>query len=196
MRQKQKQPIRLMKCKAYSREMMMSAYKAVKDDHLPVDRAAIMYGVPKQTLRDRVLNKVKISSRWGKDSLFTYEEEELLVSHLEGLAQVGYGINRSQLNILAGDLAVKLGRRLTESKLSNNWYYAFLRRWTHRLKVIKPRGLSSTRAAAVTQENIDSYFRDLDAILTKYSLKCKPHLIHNLDETGIQPEHRPLKVIT
>ncbi|XP_052276674.1 uncharacterized protein LOC127875923 [Dreissena polymorpha] len=196
MRQKQKQPIRLMKCKAYSREMMMSAYKAVKDDHLPVDRAAIMYGVPKQTLRDRVLNKVKISSRWGKDSLFTHEEEELLVSHLEGLAQVGYGINRSQLNILAGDLAMKLGRRLTDSKLSNNWYYAFLRRWTHRLKVIKPRGLSSTRAAAVTQENIDSYFRDLDAILTKYSLKCKPHLIYNLDETGIQPEHRPSKVIT
>ncbi|KAH3742088.1 hypothetical protein DPMN_048822 [Dreissena polymorpha] len=52
-----------MKCKAYSREIMICAYKAVKDDHLPVDRAALMGGVPKQTLRNRVLSKVKISSR-------------------------------------------------------------------------------------------------------------------------------------
>ncbi|KAH3781141.1 hypothetical protein DPMN_158966 [Dreissena polymorpha] len=71
-----------MKCKAYSREMLMRAYRAVKDDHLPVDRATIMNGLPKQTLRGRVLNTVKISSRWGKDSLFTHDEEELLVCHL------------------------------------------------------------------------------------------------------------------
>jgi len=62
--------------------------------------------------------------------------------------------------------------------------------------VIKPRTLSSTRAAAVTQSHIDNYACDLNAILEKYDLKSKPHLIYNLDKTGIQPEHRPSKVIT
>jgi len=174
----------------------MKAYKDVIENKTPVDKAADRHGVPRQTLRDRVLGRVKISSKWGKDSLFSHEEEELLVNHLEGLAQVGYGLNRAQLNVLASDLAIKLGRRAPETSLSDTWYYGFLKRWDHRLKVIKPRALSSTRAAAVTQSHIDNYFCDLNAILEKYNLKSKPHLIYNLDETGIQPEHRPSKVIT
>ncbi|XP_052217931.1 uncharacterized protein LOC127835535 [Dreissena polymorpha] len=175
---------------------MLADYKAVKENHMPVDRAALAFGVPKQTLRDRVLNKVKIGAKRGKDSLFTLGEEELLVNHIETLTQVGYGLNRAQLNVLAGELAVKLGRRNSNAKLSNGWYYNFLKRWNHRLKVIKPRALTSTRAAGVTQEHIDNYYCELNAVLEKTNLKSKPHLIYNLDETGIQPEHRPSKVIT
>ncbi|KAH3882969.1 hypothetical protein DPMN_006916 [Dreissena polymorpha] len=95
---------------------MMNAYKTVKDDHMPVERASLLYGVPKQTLRNIVLNKVRISSRWGKDLLFTHDEEKQLASHLEGFAQAGYGINRSQLNMLVDELALKLGRPMQDSK--------------------------------------------------------------------------------
>ncbi|XP_052225347.1 uncharacterized protein LOC127840920 [Dreissena polymorpha] len=186
MRHKQKKPIKMKNMNQYTFEMMMAAYKAVKEDHMPVDRAAVTFGVPKQTLRDRVLNKVNLRAKWGKDSLFTLDEEEQLVNHLESLAQVGYVVNRAQVNVLAIELAVKLGRRNSDDKLSNFWYYAFLKRWDHRLKVIKPRALSSTPAAAMTQENIDDYYSDLNAVLEKYNLKSKPHLIYNLDETGIQ----------
>ncbi|KAH3802287.1 hypothetical protein DPMN_155962 [Dreissena polymorpha] len=119
-----------------------------------------------------------------KDSLFALDEEELLVNHLESLAQ---------LNVLASELAVKLGKRNSDHKLSGYWYYNGLQRWDHRLKIIKPRALSSIRAAAVTQENIDNYHCELNAVLENYGLKSKPHLIYNLDETGIQPEHRPSK---
>ena len=106
---------------------MMAAYKAVKENHMKVDRVAMTFGVLKQTLRDRVLNKVNVNAKWGKDSLFALDEEELLVNHLESLAQVGYVVNRAQVNVLAIELAVKLGRRNSNVKLSNGWYYNFLK---------------------------------------------------------------------
>ena len=38
--------------KQYTREKMMQAYNAVKKKKMPVDRAAKLYGVPAQTLRE------------------------------------------------------------------------------------------------------------------------------------------------
>ena len=37
---------------------MMSAYRAVRENHIPVKRAAITYGVPQTTLRQRILGRV------------------------------------------------------------------------------------------------------------------------------------------
>lgn len=150
--------------KQYNRESLLHAYNAVKNDRIPVDRAARLFGVPAQTLRDRVLGRVNIKSVWGKASLFSDEEEQYLVDYLEELAKVGYGLNRSQLNVLATEMAIKLGKLQQEKSLSDKWYYAFLKRWDHRLKVIKPRALSSTRASALTPEVIASYFSDLKVV--------------------------------
>ena len=71
----------------------------MKNDNVPTERAARQYGVPAQTLRDRILGKVHIDSYWGKTSLFSHDEEESLVDHLEELARIGYGLNRSQLTL-------------------------------------------------------------------------------------------------
>ena len=48
--------------------MMMKACKDVIESKTPVDKAADRHGVPRQTLRDRVLGRVKITSKWGKDN--------------------------------------------------------------------------------------------------------------------------------
>ena len=79
-----------------------------------------------QTLRDRILGKVHINSSKGKTSLFSHDEGESLVDHLEELASIGYGLNRSQLSVLATEMAVKLGRIEQGKSLSDKWYYAFL----------------------------------------------------------------------
>ena len=131
---------------------------------MPVDRAARLFNIPAQTLRDRVLGKVDIKSSWGKSFLFTSNEEESLVDYLEDLAKVCYGLNRSQLNVLATELAIKLGKLHQGKCLSDKWHYAFLKRWDHRLKVKKHRALSSTRAYALNQEIITAYFNDLNVV--------------------------------
>ncbi|KAJ8306419.1 hypothetical protein KUTeg_016964 [Tegillarca granosa] len=114
----------------------------------------------------------------------------------EGGSVLGYELNRSQVDILAGELAVKLGRKGTDVKLSNNWHYGFLNRRKDRLSVMKPRSLTSTRAECFTKDRVDKYFDEVDATLEKYDLKSKPHLIYNIDETGLQSEHRPVSVIS
>ncbi|KAH3883053.1 hypothetical protein DPMN_007001 [Dreissena polymorpha] len=63
------------KLKQYTNAIMMAAYKAVRENHMKVDRAAVTFGIPKQTLRDMVLNKVNVNAKSGKDSLFAHDEE-------------------------------------------------------------------------------------------------------------------------
>ena len=41
-----------------------------------------------------------------------------------------------------------------------------------------------------TPEIIEKYFENLEQILIQNNLLHKPHRIFNLDETGLQPEHK------
>ena len=103
---------------------------------------------------------------------------------------MGFPINRAHFNILASEMAFKLGKFNNENRqLSTKSYYKFLERRDKELKLVKPRKLTSNRAAALKTEAIDRYFEEHERVMTKYGLQDKPHLIYNLDETGLQLEH-------
>ncbi|XP_060553673.1 uncharacterized protein LOC132714771 [Ruditapes philippinarum] len=175
---------------------MILAYQAVKEKGWNVEKAARSFGVPAQTLRDRTRGAIDpYSCRTGPKTTLTYEEEETLVVHAEVMAELGYGFSNRQFQVMAGELMNHLGRRTETKPLSNNWLYAFLSRWKHRLASLTPRKLESTRAKSTTPEAVDNYFKNLEEIMTKYDLQSKPQLIYNVDETGIQPDHRPPNVI-
>jgi FMN phosphatase YigB (HAD superfamily) len=53
---------------------------------------------------------------------------------------------------------------------------------------LKSQGLEIARAKCASVANIDNYIKEL---ITKYGLKDKPHLIFNVDEKGISPDHSP-----
>ena len=184
------------KYRNYSKEALLNAYKAVKENNVPVLRAALQYNVPEQTLRDRVKGKVDMEKvKLGTENLFSEEEELSLVEHLETMAQLGYGFTNAKLKYLAGELAASFKRRATDKPLSNCWLYGFLTRWQHQLRSLKPRGLESSRAKFSTPEIVENYFNSLSNIMQKYGLSDKPQFIFNIDETGIQPEHRPPNII-
>ena len=67
-------------------------------------------------------------------------------------------------------------------------------RWPE-LKTIRARGLAITRAKAASKENIDRYFQELEHILNKYNLSDKPHCIYNIDEKGVNFQHKPPNVV-
>ena len=79
--------------------------------------------------------------------------------------------------------------------MSNNWLYSFLKRLESSIKTIKPRQLDSARAKSSTTETFNNYFTQLKAVLEENNLLGKPHRIFNVDETGLQPEHKPPNVI-
>ena len=64
-----------------------------------------------------------------------------------------------------------------------------------KLTSLNPRSLESCRAKSVTPEQISSYYDNLNEIHSKYDLKDKPMHIFNLDETGLQPYHKPPNII-
>jgi hypothetical protein len=42
---------------------------------------------------------------------------------------------------------------------------------------------------------VDKYFDELSAVIHKYNLEDKPHLIYNVDEKGTQANHKPPNVV-
>lgn len=175
----------------YTNETLLKAYNEVQAKGLPVQTVARKYGVPSQTLRDRVKGLINPEScSPGPETLFSKEEELILVEHTEVMSQLGYGYSNIQLQHLAGEMAFDFGRRRTNKALTNTWLYSFLSRWHPRLSSQNPRRLESNRAKGTTPEVVYQYYTNLEEILEKYNLKDKPHLIYNLDETGLQPDHR------
>lgn len=180
----------------YTAEALLNAYNEVKKTKLPVERVAAKYGIPPQTLRDRVKGLIDPKDcAAGRDTLFTADEELILVEHAEVMSQMGYGYTNIQLQHLAGDLAYDFGRRKTNKPLTNSWLYSFLGRWSQRLASRNPQRLESNRAKHSTPEVLVTYYNNLEKVLDDYDLKDKPQFIYNLDETGLQPEHRPPNII-
>ena len=166
----------------------------MKNEGVPVRRAAKLFNVPITTLRDRVAGRID-PENFAQETLFTKDEEKKLVEHIKMRSELGYGLSNCYLQRLAGEMAHDLKKRSKKTPLSNSWLYAFLSRWDSEIKSIKPRQLESTRAKNTTPEIVDTYFENLKHVLQENSLGDKPHRIFNIDETGLQPEHKPPNVI-
>lgn len=172
----------------------MKAYNAVKSEKISVRKAALQYGVPYQTLRDRLTGKVDIEN-YGNETIFSKEEELAIVEHLQSCARLGYGFSNPGLQKTAGEMAFEFGRRPTDKPLSNSWLYSFLGRWKENITSLKPAALDTNRAKYVTPECVDNYCKNLNETVRSLGLHEKPEFIYNLDETGISPEHRPPNII-
>ncbi len=93
------------------------------------------------------------------------------------------------------DYADSLGKTVkSKESLSNNWFYSFMKRWPN-LKVVKPQKLSIYRAKSTSREKLDNYYKELASVLTTNGLKDKPECIYNIDETGVNSEHSPPKIV-
>ncbi|XP_045194784.2 uncharacterized protein LOC123550419 [Mercenaria mercenaria] len=111
------------------------------------------------------------------------------------MAEVGYGYTRQETMNLATDYATELGLRTKDDRpVSDKWLYNFLGRWPE-LKLKKPRALEIARAKSATRDAVDNYFTELKRILVKYDLEDKPNRIFNVDEKGLNTEHKPPKVV-
>ena len=119
--------------------------------------------------------------------------EEKLVDHIKEMADLGYGFTIREVVSKATDYAVYLKKRTQDKPLSTRWFKGFRRRW---FELIKPRSLSKCRAESTTESNVDKYFTNLENTLRTNNLLDKPECIFNIDEKGIQTEHKPPYVVS
>ena len=98
------------------------------------------------------------------------------------------------LRHVASDLAAYLKKYPSTKLLSDHWVTDFLKRWPS-LKLRKPRKLEWIRAKSANSIVIDTYCTELEKVLVNINLLDKPHLIYNIDETGISTEHAPTRML-
>lgn len=182
-----------MKKKQYDPNALKYAYEAVQNG-MSVYKASRNYGIPESTLRDRTLGLVAVDGRCS-NYLFDEATEKKMVDHIAHMASIGYGYSRIDVIYLATDLAVFMGKRKSEEDmLSNKWYYSFMKRWPN-LTISKPQKLSMQRARCASKETLSNYFKELGTIMTKNNLHENPQKIYNMDESALQSEHTPGKIV-
>ncbi|XP_064633674.1 uncharacterized protein LOC135491633 [Lineus longissimus] len=180
----------------YDLESLEKAYDFVISGAAGPWKASQLFGVPETTLRDRVAGRIRPDTkRSGPPTILAPDVERTMVEHIEDMARRGYGYTRQDIVHLGNDLLLSLVKTTpTQKPLSFKWYSGFMSRWPS-LQLQTPRSLSMLRAKAFNKELIDKYYNDLKAILQKYNLMDKPELIYNLDETGVNTEHNPPRIV-
>ncbi|KAJ8297689.1 hypothetical protein KUTeg_024220, partial [Tegillarca granosa] len=174
------------KKKLYSHNQLADAYNAVTANGVSVYTASRRFGIPEQTLRDRVKGFIDVDSvNSGRSPVLSLDEEAKLVNHLVEMAKLGYGYTRQELTNFASNYAVQLNKRSINNPLTLHWFHSF-----------RTRSLEFARAKGASMTTVDSYFKEIDQILSKYNLKDSPHLIFNIDESGFMTNNKPPFVVT
>ncbi|XP_033730751.1 uncharacterized protein LOC117320202 [Pecten maximus] len=174
----------------YTTEALDSAVSAVRSGHLSLRKASKKYAVPKTTLIDHVSGRIESGARPGRKPYLTPKVEEALVSKVISAADKGFGMSKSQL-ILCQSAQIPLQKNVPV----DDWWRGLKRRHPE-LVLRKPERLSTSRIRMLNKPVIDSFFVDLNKVVTELNLQKKPHLIWNADETGKQFEHSPSNVCT
>jgi len=76
---------------------MSGAFNAVTCGELKSSEAVVKFGVPRQTLRDRLTGRVIHGMKPGPKPYLTKQDEEILADHLILAARLGYGKTQRQV---------------------------------------------------------------------------------------------------
>lgn len=183
----------------WTAQQLEDAMTSVKNNTMGVNKAAIKFGIPKTTLKDRLKkNCNKKTPRLGPPSCLGDAAEQKLVNHIKKLQSYGFAPDRKSVRTWAFLLAEKLGVKHKFNKESGQAGYDWLQLFLHRhpdISIRKAEGVSIARATGMCKENCKHYFELLGKILDEHELHTKPSHIFNVDETGLQMNNKPGQVL-
>lgn len=114
-------------CKLGDNELMVLEIEAVKDGKTGVNCAAREYGVPRTTLKDRLLGRVENGKNPGHHPYLTAQEEDELAAFLKKAAQVGYGKTKREV-LLILQKALEQTNNKPDKFNGDGWYHRFMQR--------------------------------------------------------------------
>ncbi|CAK1586979.1 unnamed protein product [Parnassius mnemosyne] len=172
--------------KNYTPEQMRRAIEAVKRGEA-VSAAASKYGVPRITLRNKVTGISPAVCSMGPGTIFTVQEEQILVKWLFALADRHFPISREQLLDSVQQIIIKDNRKtpFTNNRPGKTWYQAFLKRHPE-ISERTAQNLITSRDN-VTEQQIKSWFTEIKNYLQEQNLEHllkRPSRIFNADESA------------
>ena len=172
---------------------MKLAIAAVQGGHQSVRKASDVYNVPRSSLQRRLsfcsANEERpIKPKLGRKASFAKEDELKLVDFACNRAQMGVGIGKRQFMKFAADLARKRKVSFKKGTPSEKWWRLMKTRHSQLVRR-KPEATATVRHRLMNKEYVMKYFKALEKVMTEHSFQ--PSHIWNMDESGVQLEHRP-----
>ena len=99
------------KRKKWSDEQMSGALNVVTRGELKPSEAVNKFGVPRQTLRDRLTGRVVHGTSPVPKPYLTEQNEKILADHLIFTARIGYGKTQSQVMDLVERISLEMRTR-------------------------------------------------------------------------------------
>ena len=156
------------KRKQLSKESMAAALESVEGG-MGVREASRLYNIPFETLRRRAIKDVSIDCRPGPPTVLTDEEEGESASYCVKMADMGFGLSRDDVMLIAFKIAESSGREhpFTKGTAGRAWFDGFRSRHSN-LSLRSAQSLSHSHAACANKEIISDYFAKLGAVCATY----------------------------
>lgn len=153
----------------YDEENFAKALNAVEKIILSIRKSAQKYGIPYETLRDRIKNRCKSH---GKTTVLTNTEEREFCDWIFHLSDCGFPLTKHQLLDSVQLYLNAEGRQVekfTNNRPGKDWYVRFLGRHPD-VSIRVTQSLSKSRAA-LTEESIRHWFAEV--IFTNFNIRLQ-----------------------
>lgn len=183
---------------SWTTEQLQSAFHELDKKELGINEISRQFGIPSRTLRRRYAIKNQTKLTLGKHPVLGFEHEKRLVAHILKLSDAGFPPDRRAIRTLAYQFAEKLQIQHNfdnENQMAGNeWFKSFIER-NPELSIRQAEGLSVARAKGLSREEVNNFHELLTKVLADNDLLDKPERIYNMDESGVQLNNKPGKVV-
>lgn len=184
----------------WSKEDLVLAVNAVRQENIGVNKAAQRYGVPQTTLKRYLKNQKEgpiVTKRSGRRPVFTEEMEKELVAHILKFEERFFGLTIKNVRKLAFDIAKMYGIphcfNVENGLAGKKWFYKFMKR-NSKLSLRQPEATSLARMRGFSKERVDAFFKMLEELVDKH--KITGTKIYNVDESGFTTvQKKPQKIV-
>ena len=182
----------------WSQQDMANAVRAVREDKIPLQRAATQFKVPRNTLRYRIDNAIPIVElkyvQRGPITALSRNSEDCLANFIVYLERHGFMLLKKSINDFAWTMAKKEGTHVKFNKATGpgkQWWSGFRQRHPE-VTIWKPRRCLPLTQANITMKNkLKRHLKTLNRILEEHDIKDKRRRIFNCGESGVEVDVAP-----
>ena len=156
--------------KNYSEQTMKNAIEDVQLHKTPIREAARVFGVPRATLKYKLISKSPIESKMGPPPISNKAEEDKICDWIIKMSAAAFHVTTDELTTSVQRFIIELKRKnpFKNDHPGRTWVKSFLHRNSTISKIIS-QNLTISQAA-VTHNNIQDWFSKVNNYLEKNNI--------------------------